>query len=83
MFPGGYSWSYNTQLFFEEYYPDVNPGLWLALCSIIGGSFGVFVGGMLSDFAVKRLGLHSRLWILSICTVWNPIIYFLLSLSRE
>jgi len=42
---GGYSLSYNTQLFIEEYYPDVNPGLWLAMCSIVGGSFGVFFGG--------------------------------------
>ncbi|TRY70363.1 hypothetical protein TCAL_01161 [Tigriopus californicus] len=66
---GGYSWSYNTQLYFEEYFRKENPGISLALCSIIGGSFGVFVGGFLSDLAVRRMGLHSRLWILSVCLV--------------
>ena len=65
----GYSWSYNTQLYMDEYYPEVNPGVWLAMCSIIGGSFGVFFGGWFSDLAVRRLGLYSRLWILSVCLV--------------
>ncbi len=66
---GGYSLSYNTQLYIEEYYPDVNPGLWLAMDSIIGGSFGVFFGGWFSDIAVKRFGLYSRLWILAVFLV--------------
>jgi len=56
-------------LFVEEYYPDVNPGLGVALASIVGGSFGVFFGGWFSDLAVKKLGLYSRLWILSFCLV--------------
>ncbi len=62
---GGYALSYNTQLYIEEYYPEVNPGLWLAMDSIIGGSFGVFFGGWFSDVAVKKFGLYSRLWILA------------------
>ena len=66
---GGYSWSYNTQNFFNEYYPEQNPGIYLALCSIIGGSFGVFAGGYISDLAVRRLGLYSRLWIQGVCLV--------------
>ena len=66
---GGYSWSYNSQLFVEEYYPEVNPGLWLAVDSIVGGTFGVFFGGWFSDLAIRRLGLYSRLWILSVCLV--------------
>ncbi len=66
---GGYSWSYNSQLFVEEYYPDVNPGLWLAMDSIIGGCFGVFFGGWFSDFAIRRMGLYARLWILAACLV--------------
>ena len=51
---------FNPQHFLNEYYPDYNPGLWLTMCSIFGGSFGVFAGGFLSDLAVKRMGLHSR-----------------------
>ena len=66
---GGYAWSYNTQNYLNEYYKDYNPGLWLAVCSIFGGSFGVFVGGWLSDQLVKKWGLHSRLWLLSFTTV--------------
>ena len=48
---------------------NYNPGLWLALCSIFGGTFGVFAGGWLSDQLVKKWGLHSRLWLLSVTTV--------------
>lgn len=39
------------------------------MCSIIGGSFGVFFGGWFSDYATKRLGVHARLWILTACLV--------------
>lgn len=66
---GGYTWSYNTQNFFNEYYPEQNPGIYLAMCSIIGGSFGVFAGGFISDLAVRKLGLYSRLWIQGICLI--------------
>ena len=65
----GYAWSYNTQNYLNEYYPDYNPGLWLTACSIFGGSFGVFAGGWLSDRLVQKFGLHSRLWLLSVTTV--------------
>jgi hypothetical protein len=63
----------------KEYYPDYNIGLWLTMCSIFGGSFGVVFGGILSDFVVRKLGLHSRLWILSVSTVsFSYLIYLLL-----
>jgi len=55
------------------------------LASVVGGSFGVFAGGFFSDRyfqtesgteelsffyrLVSRLGLHSRLWLLSACTI--------------
>ena len=66
---GGYAWVYNTQNYFNEYYPNYNASMWLTTTAIIGGSFGVFFGGWLSDHLVKRFGLHSRLWLLSITTV--------------
>jgi len=65
----GYAWAYNTQNYLNEYYMNYNPGLWLALCSIFGGTFGVFAGGWLSDQLVKKWGLHSRLWLLSVTTI--------------
>ena len=49
-------------------YDDQLP-LWLFFDSLIGGSFGVFFGGFLSDRIVTRLGLHSRLWVLSAFTM--------------
>jgi len=65
----GYAWAYNTQNYLNTYYQNYNPGLWLTVCSIFGGSFGVFVGGWLSDQLVKKWGLHSRLWLLSATTI--------------
>ncbi len=34
---GGLTWAFNTQLYIEEYYPDFNPGIWVAVDSIVGG----------------------------------------------
>jgi len=66
---GGLTWAFNTQLYIEEYYPDFNPGIWVAVDSIVGGSFGVFAGGYLSDYLVRKLGLHTRLWVLALSQV--------------
>ena len=68
---GGYCWAYNTRLYFGEYHPDFEDqlGWWLFADSLVGGSFGVFFGGWFSDRIVTRLGLHSRLWVLSAFTL--------------
>jgi len=61
----GLSWAFNTRPYFQQYYPKFNSlSVWLLGCSIGGGGFGVFFGGWLSDRLVKKLGLHSRLWVL-------------------
>ena len=39
---GGLTWAFNTQLYLEEYYPDFNPGIWVAMDSIVGGRFVTF-----------------------------------------
>lgn len=61
----GFSWAYNSQLYFDYYYPDYDVGLWLFLVSIVGGSVGILIGGTVSDRVVKRTGLHSRAWVLA------------------
>ena len=38
---GGYTWAFNTQLYIEQYYPDFNPGWWVAMDSIVGGRLGI------------------------------------------
>lgn len=61
----GFSWAYNTQLYFLTYYPDFNLGLWVTGASIIGGSLGVAVGGFVSDRLVKRIGIKARVYVLA------------------
>jgi hypothetical protein len=46
------------------YFPDFDVGTWLSLVSIFGGSFGVVLGGVISDAIVVRIGVHARLWLL-------------------
>ncbi|XP_059097957.1 uncharacterized protein LOC131892189 isoform X2 [Tigriopus californicus] len=62
---GGESLSNNTQLYYDQYYPEVNPGLWLTTCSIVGGTSGLLLGGLLSDFAKRRMGIRARFWVLT------------------
>lgn len=75
---GGLTWAINTQLYLDEHFPSYHlAGVWLASCSIFGGSIGVFSGGFLSDLAVEKLGLHSRLWALALSQVsWLCSLHF-------
>jgi len=65
----GYSWAHNNVSYFNQYHEGKEIGYWFTICAIAGGSVGVFLGGYISDLVVTRLGLHSRLWLLGICTV--------------
>ncbi len=50
MFSAGFSYAYNSRLFFLTYYPNAtSTGAWLALVAIVGGALGVFGGGFISD----------------------------------
>jgi len=60
----GYSWSYNSQLYHDTYFPDFDVGLYLFGTSVLGGSIGILVGGVVSDRIVKRIGLQGRAWVL-------------------
>jgi len=62
----GYSWGNNSQLYHDTYFPDFNVGLYLFGTSIIGGSIGIIVGGIVSDKVVKKVGLEARAWVLAI-----------------
>ncbi|XP_064420414.1 D-galactonate transporter [Latimeria chalumnae] len=61
---GGYVWGYNAQIYFNQYYPEVDVGEWLSWIPLIGGSFGVLFGGFISDRVVKKSGLQARVWVL-------------------
>jgi hypothetical protein len=61
---GGYVWAYNTQPYFDKYYPDVNLGYWMSWIPLVGGSMGVLLGGVISDQVIKNRGLYARVWVL-------------------
>ena len=65
----GYAWAYNAQLYHDIYYPDFDIGLYLFFTSIIGGSIGIVVGGIVSDRIVKKVGVQARAWVLSVSQV--------------
>ena len=61
---GGYVWAYNTQPYFDKYYPNVNLGYWMSWIPLVGGSVGVLLGGVISDQVIKKRGLYARVWVL-------------------
>lgn len=61
---GGYVWAYNTQPYFDKYYPNVNLGYWMSWIPLVGGSMGVLLGGIISDQVIKNRGLYARVWVL-------------------
>ena len=65
----GFTWAYNTQLYFSTYYPEFSLGIWVTWVSIVGGTLGVAVGGFVSDKLVKKIGLRARLYVLALSQV--------------
>ena len=68
-FSAGYAWAHNNVSYFQHYHEGKEIGYWFILTAITGGCVGVFAGGYISDLVVTRLGVHSRLWLLGVCTV--------------
>lgn len=58
--------AYNCDLYFELYYPDYDLGWWLFAVTIVIGSIGVVVGGVVSDKFVAKMGIRSRAACLAI-----------------
>ncbi|CAK8673998.1 uncharacterized protein LOC143468815 isoform X3 [Clavelina lepadiformis] len=77
-----FCWAYNTQIYFNLYYPEVDLGSWMLLCSIVGGSIGIASGGIISDLVVSKYGINTRLWVLVISqAVASPLAAMVLYLS--
>ncbi|XP_049767133.1 D-xylose transporter [Schistocerca cancellata] len=63
---GGMCFAYNCDLYYETYFPDYDLGWWLFAVTIVIGSIGVVVGGVVSDKFVAKMGIRSRVAVLSI-----------------
>ncbi|KAK2567009.1 Sphingosine-1-phosphate transporter SPNS2 [Acropora cervicornis] len=61
---GGYVWAYNTQPYFNKYYPSTNVGEYMSWIPLVGGSLGVVLGGFISDRLIKNRGFYARVWVL-------------------
>ncbi|XP_078349964.1 MFS-type efflux pump MSMEG_3705-like [Oculina patagonica] len=61
---GGYVWAYNTQPYFNKYYPNTNVGKYMSWIPLVGGSLGVVLGGFISDRLIKNRGFYMRVWVL-------------------
>lgn len=58
--------AYNCDLYYREYFPDYDLGWWLFAVTIVIGSIGVVAGGIISDIYVAKMGIRSRVAVLSI-----------------
>lgn len=61
----GFSWGYNSALYFQHYYPGYDVAWWLTGISIGGGALGSVAGGYISDRLVTRLGISARALVLA------------------
>ena len=61
--------AYNCDLYYNQYFPDVDLGWWLFGVTIVIGSIGVVFGGWVSDKFVAKMGVRSRVAVLAISQV--------------
>ncbi|KAJ2942912.1 hypothetical protein O0L34_g15100 [Tuta absoluta] len=63
---GGMTFAYNADLYYRDYFPDVDLGWWLFAVTVGIGSIGVVVGGVISDKFVAKMGIRSRVLVLAL-----------------
>lgn len=63
---GGMCFAYNCDLYYLQYFPDYDLGWALFAVTIVIGSIGVVVGGVVSDKFVAKMGIRSRVAVLAI-----------------
>lgn len=61
--------AYNCDLYYRDYFPDYDLGWWLFAVTIVIGSIGVVVGGVISDKFVAKMGIRSRVAVLAISQI--------------
>ncbi|XP_028026789.1 uncharacterized protein LOC114240448 [Bombyx mandarina] len=63
---GGMCFAYNADLYYRDYFPDVDLGWWLFAVTVGIGSVGVVAGGIISDKYVAKMGIRSRVLVLAL-----------------
>ncbi|PZC82588.1 probable galactarate/D-glucarate transporter GudP [Helicoverpa armigera] len=63
---GGMCFAYNADLYYRDYFPDVDLGWWLFAVTVGIGSIGVVAGGVISDKYVEKMGVRSRVLVLAL-----------------
>ncbi|XP_019878293.2 D-xylose transporter [Aethina tumida] len=66
---GGMCFAYNCDLYYQLYFPDYDLGWWLFAVTIVIGSIGVVIGGIVSDKFVAKMGIRSRVVILAVSQI--------------
>ncbi|XP_018570259.1 uncharacterized protein LOC108910200 [Anoplophora glabripennis] len=66
---GGMCFAYNCDLYYQLYFPDYDLGWWLFAVTIVIGSIGVVVGGVVSDKIVAKMGIRSRCVVLAVSQI--------------
>ncbi|XP_070163527.1 hexuronate transporter [Polyergus mexicanus] len=66
---GGLCFAYNCDLYYRDYFPDYDLGWWLFAVTIVIGSIGVVIGGIVSDKFVAKMGIRSRVACLAISQI--------------
>jgi len=61
--------AYNCDLYYRDYFPDYDLGWWLFAVTIVIGSIGVVIGGIVSDKFVAKMGIRSRVACLAISQI--------------
>lgn len=73
---GGLVWAYNTKAYFRVYFCNTTGvGTYLSWIPLVGGSAGAVVGGMVSDWLIKKRIRTARLWVLigsQVCVLLEP-----------
>lgn len=74
-----FCWSYNTQIYFDLYYPGYDIAIPMMLCSLIGGSIGIATGGIISDLVVSKYGIY-RLFVEVNCDIFCLYLFLCISI---
>ena len=68
-------WAYNTQPYFESVgQKGAQIGAYMSWVPLVGGSVGVILGGKVSDFLMKRMGLVARVLVLTVSQVSGTVV---------